>query len=75
MNILDKHPDLEPFIGFMKTYSSYDTDGQLIEKLVKDESTGDWKDITEQERLKMEILAAQRELEKLQEKIDAAKEK
>lgn len=67
--LLAKHPDLKPFMSFAKIYSSFDIDGKLLERWVKDEETGEWRDITEEERLKQEILDAQREIDKLNAKM------
>lgn len=67
--LLIKHPDLKPFMSFMKKYSSFDANGRLLERWVKDEETGVWRDITKEEILKQEILDAQREIDKLNAKI------
>ena len=64
-----KHPDLEPVMSVMKNYSSFDENGQLLERWVKDEKTGVWRDITREELLKQEILDAQKEIDKLDDKI------
>lgn len=67
--LLIKHPDLKPFMSFMKKYSSFDEHGRLLERWVKDEETGVWHDITKEEILKQEILDAQKEIDKLNAKI------
>lgn len=67
--LLIKHPDLEPYMSFMKNYSSFDENGQLLERWVKDEKTGVWRDITREELLKQEILDAQKEIDKLDDKL------
>lgn len=67
--LLIKHPDLEPYLPFMNKYSSFDENGKLLGRWVKDEETGVWHDITREELLKQEILDAQKEIDKLDAKI------
>ena len=67
--LLIKHPDLKPYRSCMKEYSAFDENGKLLERLVKDEETGIWRDITREELLKQEILDAQKEIDKLNAKI------
>lgn len=67
--LLIKHPDLKPFVSFMKKYSSFDESGRLLERWVKDEETGVWRDITKEEILKQKILDAQKEIDKLDAKL------
>ena len=67
--LLIKHPDLKPFMSFMKIYSSFDESGKLLERWVKDEETGIWRNITQEEILKQKILDAQKEIDKLDAKL------
>ena len=67
--LLIKHPDLKPYMSFMKKYSSFDESGRLLERWVKDEETGVWRDITKEEILKQKILDAQKEIDKLDAKL------
>ena len=67
--LLIKHPDLRPYISFMNKYSSFDNEGKLLERWVKDEETGAWRDITREELLKQAILDAQNEIDKLDAKL------
>ena len=67
--LLIKHPDVEPYLPFMNKYSSFDDNGKLLERWVKDEKTGVWRDVTRQELLKQEILAAKKEIDKFNAKI------
>ena len=67
--LLIKHPDLEHLLSFMNKYSSFDNEGKLLERWVKDEETGVWRDITREELLKQAILDAQNEIDKLDAKL------